>query len=238
MTQILDKVAAALASEPLIGPQIHHIKRRLDDGAVLLEGEVSTVAAKKKALLHVAAIAGLDGIIDRLHVTPAAPMGDAEIRAHLRNALIGEPSFSDIGIFEHNAGAVKTAQGGGPGNIQRIEFEVSDGIVTLNGELAGLVSKRLAGVLAWWIPGTRDVVNGISVTPPEQDNQGIVEDAVRVALEKDPFVNASQIRVGARLLVVKLTGTVRSDAERDMAERDAWCVFGVDDVINKIEVEP
>lgn len=238
MTQVLDKVAAALASEPSIGPQIHHIKRRLEDGAVLLEGEVSTIAAKKKALEHVAAIAGFDGIIDRLHVTPAAPMGDAEIRAHLRNAVVGEPSFADIDVFERNAGAVETVQRVAAENTQRIEFDVAGGIVTLNGELTGLVSKRLAGVLAWWIPGTRDVINGIAVTPLEQDNQGLVEDAVRVVLEKDPFVNASQIRVGARLQVVQLTGSVRSDAERDMAERDAWCVFGVDDVINKIDVEP
>ncbi len=238
MMQVLDKVAAALASEPLIGPQVHHIKRRLEDGALLLEGEVPTLAAKKKALEHVAAVAGFDGIIDRLHVSPATPMGDAEIRAHLRNALAGEPSFADVDIFECKAGAEETVQRIAPENTQRIEFDVSDGIVTLNGELAGLVSKRLAGVLAWWIPGTRDVINGIAVAPSEEDNQGLVEDAVRVVLEKDPFVNASQIRVGARLRVVKLTGTVRSDAERDMAERDAWCVFGVDDVINRIDVEP
>jgi osmotically-inducible protein OsmY len=37
---------------------------------------------------------------------------------------------------------------------------------------------------------------------------------------------------------VRLTGLVPSEAERDMAERDAWYVFGVDDVINEIAVGP
>lgn len=64
MTRILDEVAAALASEPLIGSRIHHIERRLEDGAVVLEGEVPTIAAKRKALEHVAAVAGFDGIIE------------------------------------------------------------------------------------------------------------------------------------------------------------------------------
>jgi osmotically-inducible protein OsmY len=31
---------------------------------------------------------------------------------------------------------------------------------------------------------------------------------------------------------------VGSEAERRRAENDAWCVFGVDDVVNRIEVRP
>ena len=38
----------------------------------------------------------------------------------------------------------------------------------LNGRMPGLASKRLAGVLAWWVPGARDVVNGIAVEPPRK----------------------------------------------------------------------
>jgi osmotically-inducible protein OsmY len=61
---------------------------------------------------------------------------------------------------------------------------------------------------------------------------------VRIALEKDPFVDASQIRVGVRARTVRLTGLVRSRTARDVAEWDAWYVFGVDDVINEIAVGP
>jgi osmotically-inducible protein OsmY len=85
------------------------------------------------------------------------------------------------------------------------------------------------------VPGSRDVVNGLGVTPPEEDNEDAVTDAVRIALEKDPFVNAEQIRVATRASVVTLSGLVPSESEREMAEFDAWYVFGVDRVVNRIE---
>jgi osmotically-inducible protein OsmY len=59
---------------------------------------------------------------------------------------------------------------------------------------------------------------------------------VRNALERDPFVEASQIRVAVSGRVVTLTGLVPTETECRRAEDDAWCIFGVDDVINKIKV--
>jgi osmotically-inducible protein OsmY len=115
---------------------------------------------------------------------------------------------------------------------------VSDGVVTLNGRVRGLDEKRLAGVLAWWVPGSRDVVNGIAVEPPEDDSDDAIAEAVRLVLEKDPFVNAGQIRVGVRRSVVLLQGLVPSESERNMVEYDAWYVFGVDRVVNEIQVRP
>jgi osmotically-inducible protein OsmY len=80
------------------------------------------------------------------------------------------------------------------------------------------------------------VINGIGVIPLEADSDFEIADAVRLVLEKDPFVNADQLRVGVRNAVVALDGVVPNDAERDMAEHDAWYVFGVEDVINRIRV--
>jgi osmotically-inducible protein OsmY len=60
---------------------------------------------------------------------------------------------------------------------------------------------------------------------------------VRLVLEKDPFVNADQLRLGVRNAVVALDGFVPTADERDMAEYDAWYVFGVGDLINRIEVK-
>jgi hypothetical protein len=117
-----------------------------------------------------------------------------------------------------------------------IEVAVDDGVVTLDGRVPGLDHKRLAGVLAWWVPGSRDVINGIGVEPPEDDNDGALVDAVRIALEKDPLVPAGQVGVRARDCVVTLTGLVSNADEREMAEMDAWYVFAVDQVENHIEV--
>lgn len=104
---------------------------------------------------------------------------------------------------------------------------------TWNKELHRIIRRssnpcRLAGVLAWWVPGSRDVVNGLGVEPPEEDNDDEVSDAVRLVLEKDPFVDATRIDVSTRDYVVTLEGLVPAVGEREMAEFDAWYVFGVD----------
>jgi len=75
------------------------------------------------------------------------------------------------------------------------------------------------------------------VEPPEEDNFDLIAEGVRLALEKDPFIEAGQIRVGVRDTVVTLAGILPSEAQRHMAECDAWYVFGVDKVVNNIEVE-
>ena len=156
----------------------------------------------------------------------------------MRDALIGELAFESLDIREFEGGNWRLVRGAPLEKEGSIELEAQEGIVTLNGRVAGLTSKRLAGVLAWWVPGVRDVVNGIEVDPPEEDSPDLIEEAVRVALEKDPLVNASQIRVGARKTIVRLTGAVGTAAERGAAERDAWVIFGVDNVLNEIEVMP
>ena len=238
-TAIEAKVRAALHSEPALGPGFH-LKRVAfgEDGCLLLEGEVPSVAAKKLALESAAAVSGVAGIVDRLRVTPAVPMNDGEIRVHVRDAFVGELAFASLEIRELDAGAWRLVRGAPEGRKGTLDIEVQDGIVTLNGRVPGLTSKRLAGVLAWWVPGVRDVVNGIEADPPEEDSPGSIEEAVRVALEKDPLVNASQIRVGVRNTVVRLTGAVPAAVERDAAGRDAWCILGVDKVLNEIEVKP
>jgi osmotically-inducible protein OsmY len=120
--------------------------------------------------------------------------------------------------------------------IGAIEVRAEDGVVTLDGDVPGYGEKRIAGVLAWWVPGSRDVINGLGVTPPEQDSEAGITDAVLQVLEKDPFVNAESIRVHTRRAVVSLDGTVPREAEVKLAEDDAWYVFGVDKVVNRLAV--
>ena len=62
-------------------------------------------------------------------------------------------------------------------------------------------------------------------------------DALRLVLETDPLVPADQIGIRAHDGVVTLEGLVIREEERRRAEFDAWCLFGVKNVINRIEVE-
>ena len=94
------------------------------------------------------------------------------------------------------------------------------------------------GVLAWWVPGSRDVINGMEGIPDQPDSDEELAKAVRIVLKKDPFVNGERIRVAARQSVVTLEGDAPSAPQKEMAEFDAWYVFGVDKVINRLEVRP
>jgi osmotically-inducible protein OsmY len=227
----------ALTSDPRIGARANKIRISQDAADVLtLEGALQSIAAKRRALRRAAAVPGVSGIVDRLRVEPSAVMGDGEIGDHLARAFLAEQAFQELEISSLRTREARVLRR--PVAMARgaLSFEVSNGGVILDGSVPGLDYKRLAGVLAWWVPGVRDVVNGIAVEPPEEDSPELVEDAVRLALEKDRLVNESQIRVGVRETTVRLTGLVATESERDMAENDAWAVFGVDEVINHIEV--
>ena len=232
----LETVRKALRSEPRVRLDSNPIHLALESGDLVMEGEVADIAAKKLALERAAAVSIGSRLVDRLRVRPATRMADGQIRDLVRDALIDDRAFADCSVRTWIKD--RLVVGHLPqASVGTIDVKVEDGVVTLDGDVPGLVQKRLAGVLAWWVPGSRDVVNGLGVTPPEEDNDEAVTDAVRIALEKDPFVNAEQIRVVVRRSVVTLMGVVPTETEREMAEFDAWYVFGVDKVINRIVVQ-
>jgi osmotically-inducible protein OsmY len=206
----------------------------LVEDALILEGEVENIAVKKLALELAAKVPGVPGIVDRLRIARTTPMGDDEIRAHLRDALLQEPAFANVSIQIQSDGQTEI--------LRRVDgnsyilASVQEGVVTLNGEVVSLTHKRLAGVLAWWIPGTRDVVNGMEVVPDQVDNDSEIVDAVRLVLEKDPLVEAGRVSVRAENRVVTLEGAVPNNMIKEAAELDAWFVFGVDNVDNRLEV--
>lgn len=237
-TEVAKRILAALEHEPRVNLHRHPIRIEIENEVATLEGEVDSVAAKKLALGIAAATAGIVGIVDRLRVSRSTRMTDGEIQNHLRDAWLQEPAFRDVTLLIESDGqreAIRKARGR---PYAFLMGSVEEGIVTLNGQLGSLSHKRLAGLLAWWIPGTRDVVNGIEVVPDEIDSDHEITDAVRLALEKDRLVDEGRIGVSTRDRVVTLEGTVGSDRVREMAELDSWYVFGVDGVVNRLELSP
>ncbi|WP_454063030.1 hypothetical protein [Candidatus Nitrospira salsa] len=61
-----------------------------------------------------------------------------------------------------------------------INPSVTDGAVLLDDHVPRLSQKRLAGVLAWWVSGSRDIINGMAVEPDEDDNDEVNQ--IRFAL--------------------------------------------------------
>jgi osmotically-inducible protein OsmY len=234
--RIVKEIRATLEKDTRINLHRYPIHIAVQGGDLILEGVVEGIAAKKLALLAAAETHGVQRIVDRLKVTPAEEMGDAEIRDHVCKVLIEESALERC--FIHGlVGGVETVRKAIPEPAGSIVVEVNDGVVTLNGDVPSLTHKRLAGVLAWWVPGTCDVINGLEEVPPEEDNEYELIDAVRLVLEKDPFMNASKIRVNSKDWIVTLEGLVPNETMKQMAERDAWYVLGVKRVINRIEVE-
>jgi len=233
---VIKNVMAGLEREPKI--DFHHYPISVDfaAGILTLEGKVKDVAAKKLALELSAAVASVTGIVDRLKVAVAEDMTDEVILEHVRDAMIQEPALSNCAVRLRRGERVEVISEPSAESRGAIEIAVQNGDVLLEGQVPSLSHKRLAGVLAWWVPGTQNVLNCLIVEPPEEDNDDEMADALRLVLEKDPFVNADQIRVRADDRTVTLEGLVSNETENQMAEHDAWYVFGVDRVINRLEV--
>jgi len=232
---IVNAVVGALEREPRVNLHAFPLQLVIDSGVLTMEGEVEHIMAKKRALEVAAAVPGVAGIVDRLRVAPAAAMSDGEIRDHLCRALVAESLLGSCAIWAIVKGKPEVIREKDQGMTGSIDVEVRDGVVVLNGAVTSLSAKRLAGVLAWWVPGSRDVINGID-TSTADDNDDEVVDAVRLVLERDPLVDAARIRVGCSHDWITLDGTVRDATVRQAAEADAWYVFRVDGVTNRLQI--
>ncbi|MHB1352231.1 MAG: BON domain-containing protein [Thiobacillus sp.] len=237
---VLKTVRAALERDPRINLHLWPLELELtDDHALVLQGEVQNIAAKKRALEVAGSTPEVNGIVDRMQIAPAERKGDGEILEILIRLLLDSGEFKSCTLRAIKKGqevVVQSAEGADyPGGD--LIVSVDDGVITLAGSLISLSHKRMAGVLAWWVPGCRDVRDRLEVEPPEQDNDGEISEALALVLELDPMISRPhQIRVGSRDKVVTLQGSVGTETEKDRAEQDAWCMFNVGTVVNQLTV--
>jgi len=97
--EIVREVHSALGRDLRVDLHSHSIViEYLPDERLVLQGETESLAAKKIALELAASIGGSIGIVDRLRVAPARPMGDGAIRDHLGAARLQEGAFTDCTI--------------------------------------------------------------------------------------------------------------------------------------------
>lgn len=233
--RVIAEVRRALRSEVRLAHRLVPIALSFEEDTLELAGELPDVETKKLVLERAASVPAVAWITDRLTVTPAAEMRDGEIRERLRAHLVDEPTLRNCVLGEKRGDELVLLHDP-PAPRGWIHYEVVDGVVTLDGEVPSLSHLRLAGVLAWWVPGVRDVRNWLGPEPLEEDSDDEISDAVRIVLDKDPFIDAGQIGVSTRDARVTLNGAVRSEAERLMAVHDAWYVRGVDDVCDELVV--
>lgn len=121
---------------------------------------------------------------------------------------------------------------------QKINVEVTDGVVTLTGIVPCYAQKMAAQTAAHRVSGVLDVANDMIVKIKRRHSDAEIAHAVREALEWSVFVPDNQITSTVSDGSVKLEGKVNSLTESGDAERAVGSLSGVAGVINELEVEP
>jgi osmotically-inducible protein OsmY len=113
---------------------------------------------------------------------------------------------------------------------------VSNGWVTLKGNVDWQYQKDAAARAVRDLTGVRGVNNNITVQPHVQP--GEVRDKIESAFKRSAEIDARRINVTATDGKVILSGNVRSWAERQEAERAAWAAPGVIQVDDRLSIMP
>ena len=232
------EVRAALERDTAINLHRHPVDVTVEDGAVVLDGEVESIAAKRLALAHARGLNGFE-VVDRLRIAPVERLGDGAVRDLYCGFLAAQGEFMNCGIRARDNGGMRVIREAAEAPEEwkgDIEVAVADGVITLEGHVISLSHQRLAEVFGWWTRGCRDVVNRLKLDPPERDNDEEVVEALSLVYEIDPELDADQIRVHSTDFVVRLDGFVASDGARRRAELDAWALCGVKRVDNHLQV--
>ena len=117
------------------------------------------------------------------------------------------------------------------------KIEVSDGIVTLTGEVDNLRAKSAAESTASNIVGVWKVNNALSIKNQVIENLDETEKKISQAIERDPYLEKYEVNVTIENGVAILTGKVDSYFEKFRAEDVVAKVKGISDIDNILSVE-
>lgn len=223
---LVNAVLAAFEKDGDINLHEYPIQVTYRDG-LRLEGQVENIIAKRKAKRIAQQLSGAASVEDHLRLQPGEHRAGKPLQDAVVEALAMEPAFRDIRVYASPAT---------PADVQWIMAGVHACEVRLDGQVGSLSHRRLAEVIAWWIPGSCNVHNHLRVQPAETDNDDEISDAIRMILEKDPLLHAENIRATTLQRSVALDGYVHGDEQRRMAVYDCWYVPGVHDVQDRLRI--
>src|ERR1700704_4107934 len=118
--------------------------------------------------------------------------------------------------------------------VDQLDVTVSNGWVTLKGDVEGQYQKNDAERVVRRLTGVTGVTNLITVKPRVVASE--LKQKIEKALLRSVETDAKGITVEVDGDAVILKGTVKSWAEREEAEREAWAAPGVASVDNRITI--
>jgi osmotically-inducible protein OsmY len=205
-------VLAELKWEP--GVTAAHIGVTAEAGVVTLTGHVETLAEKHAAEAAALRVKDVHAVADELEVRlrPETRLTDDAIAAAAMERLAWDVSVP-------------------LGSVQVI---VEDGWVTLSGEVEWHYQRAAAEQDVQRLHGVVGVNNRIAIKSILQASD--IGDEIMHALHRSWFFDPKTINVTAEDGTVRLTGTVHSAHERQVAAATAWSAPGVTEVENHIRI--
>jgi len=200
--------------------EFRNLQATTEDGIVTLSGKVDLYEQKLDAAKKVRRLDKVQGVRNLVAVSSSAP--DAEVEARLERKL----HYDRIGYDNL---------------FNFVDVTVKDGVATLNGETYNDVGRDSALALANSMPGVKDVVDNIKVSPVSGFDDRIRISALR-AIYRDPVLGryasdpAKPIRIVVDNGKLSLYGTVATAMDKQIAGMRANQVFGVFSVQNNLEV--
>lgn len=231
--ELADEIMQELWRDRRLDLEHTEIRFTAADEQLRIAGQVPDLAAKRIIVNTARQVAGSTVPIDDRLRLETAPISDEEIARKLAAYLGGEPVFRECSIVVQIGGESRIVQLRDPGEYF-VNIRIDDGVVTLTGEVGSQTHRRLAEVLCWWLPGCTRVDNKLAVWPYEDDTDNLLTDAIRIVLDKDPFVDASQLRAATAVGIVELRGLLPTEDAHQLVLRDVWAIPGVWDIYDRI----
>ena len=200
--------------------EFRNLQASTEDGIVTLSGAVDLYQQKLDAAKKVRKLDKVQGVRNEVAVSTTAP--DAELEAKLDRKL----HYDRIGYDNQ---------------FNFVDASVNNGVATLSGETYTDVGRDSALSLVNNMPGVKDVIDNIKVSPVSGFDDRIRITALR-AIYRDPVLGryasdpAKPIRIVVDNGKLSLFGTVDSTMDKQIAGIRANQVFGVFSVQNNLEV--